>query len=253
MNKLLELAQLIRSAKCCHVFTGAGISTLSGIRDFRGKDGVYSRPWEGYAVEELLSLSFFRKKPELFYAWAREFCYRLEAFDTNIVHRVLAQMQTKGLIADIYTQNIDLLHQKAGSSRVYEIHGSPGSHHCTKCNKSFVYDEIAPLVMASVLPRCDLCAGVIKPDIVLYGESLDGALLEQAFGAMAKADLVLVLGSSLTVQPAASLPLVAYQSGAKVVIVNAQATPLDGIATLRFDDLKAVFSYLESSFCVPES
>ncbi|MFA5624961.1 MAG: NAD-dependent deacylase [Bradymonadales bacterium] len=248
MSKLNELATLIREAKCCHVFTGAGVSTLSGIRDFRGKDGVYAKPWEGHRVEEILSLPFFRKKPELFYAWAKEFCYRLEAFDANIVHRTLAKMQKNSLIADIYTQNIDLLHQKAGSPRVYEIHGSPSSHHCSKCKKIFYYDEIAPKVMRDELPRCDECSAVIKPDIILYGESLDAKMLEQAFNAMADCDLLLVLGSSLTVQPAASMPLVAYQNGAKVVIVNAQPTPIDFVATILLQDLDECFTFLDKEF-----
>ena len=244
-EQLEKLVQMIKNAKRCTVFTGAGVSTMSGIRDFRGKNGVYSQPWQGYSVEEILSLPFFMKDPKIFYAWAKEFCYRLDEFDPNIVHLVLAKMEEKGYIKGVYTQNIDLLHQKAGSKHVWEIHGSPSSHYCLNCRKNFSYEEIAPLVMRDELPKCDKCGGYIKPRIIFYGENLDTTLLEQAFEDMERSDLTIVLGSSLTVQPAASMPLATFQSGGKVVIVNAQPTPYDMIATLKFNDLREVFEYLD--------
>ena len=154
-------------------------------------------------------------------------------------------MIESGLLRGVYTQNIDLLHQQAGSRHVYELHGSPARHHCLKCRKQFGYAEIAPLVLAGKVPRCG-CGGLVKPDIVFYGENLDEALLNQAFADMEKAELVLVLGSSLTVQPAASLPMAANYGGGKIVIVNAQPTPLDRYAALRYDDLQSVFEELEN-------
>lgn len=240
-----QLYSMIRQARHCTAFTGAGVSTLSGIRDFRGKNGVYLQPWHGMEVEEILSLDCFRRDPGIFYAWAREFVYRLAEFHPSAVHRGLAELEKQGLLGEVITQNIDLLHQQAGSQKVCEIHGSPASHHCRQCRAMYPYAEIAPLVMAGEIPRCRNCGGVIKPDIVFYGENLDESNLNHAFAAMAASDLVLVLGSSLTVQPAASLPLAAYRAGSKIVIVNDQDTPLDDIAALRFRDLRSTFEDLE--------
>ena len=240
-----ELKQLLRESRRTLAFTGAGISTLSGIRDFRGRNGVYLEPWHGRSVEEILSLDCFLAEPSLFYGWAAEFLYRLEEFRPAAVHRALAGLEQAGLLRGIYTQNIDLLHQKAGSRHVYELHGSPARHHCLKCRKLFGYAEIAPSVLAGKVPRCG-CGGLVKPDIVFYGENLDEALLGQAFDDMGKAELVLVLGSSLTVQPAASLPMAANCGGGKIVIVNAQPTPLDRYAALHYDDLQSVFEELET-------
>ncbi len=236
--------ETLKESKDTAVFTGAGASTLSGIRDFRGKDGVYSKPWQGYSVEDILSIPFFRKDPSIFYAWAREFCYCLDRFTPCIVHTVLAKLEEKGMIGGVMTQNIDVLHQAAGSKRVLEVHGSPSNHHCLKCHKSFGYDEIAPIVMRGDVPYCD-CSGVIKPDIIFYGESLDSSTLEACFSWAEHCDLMIVLGSSLTVQPAASIPLAAWQSKAKLCIVNAQPTPLDRMAAFHFDDLKTFSEAIE--------
>ncbi|MBQ9817245.1 MAG: NAD-dependent deacetylase [Proteobacteria bacterium] len=237
--------EALKSSKDTAVFTGAGASTLSGIKDFRGKDGVYSKPWQGYSVEDILSIPFFRKDPSIFYAWAREFCYCLDRFKPCIVHTVLAKLEEKGMIGGVMTQNIDVLHQAAGSKRVLEVHGSPSNHHCLKCRKTFSYDEIAPTVMDGKVPYCD-CGGVIKPDIIFYGESLDADTLDACFDWATRCELMIVLGSSLTVQPAASIPLYAWKSGAKICIVNAQATPLDSTATWHFDDLKTFSEAIEN-------
>ena len=239
-----ELWKLLRESRNTIAFTGAGISTLSGIRDFRGANGVYLQPWHGKQVEEILSLDCFLEDPGLFYRWAQEFIYRLDEFHPAAVHRALAGLEAPGMLHCVYTQNIDLLHQKAGSRKVYELHGSPAHHHCLRCRKEFGYAEIAPRVLAGEVPHCP-CGGVIKPDIVFYGESLDSDLLDQAFRDMEEAELLLVLGSSLTVQPAASLPLATRSGGGRIVIVNAQPTPLDGYATLHYDDLFKVFDDLE--------
>ncbi len=240
------LTQLLRNSRNTLAFTGAGISTLAGIPDFRGAGGVYSRPWEGHRVEEILSLPMFLKHPELFYRWAREFVYRLDDFEPASVHRVLARLEQAGRLRAVCTQNIDLLHQKAGSREVWEVHGSPARHHCLECGALSTYREIAPLVHAGTVPRCRRCGGLIKPDIVFYGENLDEALLDRAFAAFAEAEVVLVLGSSLTVQPAASLPECAARSGAKLVIVNNQPTLLDHAAAMRFSDLGTLFAELDT-------
>ena len=249
MQKDLEqLAVLIRTAKNMTVFTGAGVSTLSGIRDFRGINGVYKEPWHGRDVEDILSLNTFLQEPELFYGWATEFVYCLERFEPSVVHRVLAKLEEKQLLKALYTQNIDLLHTKAGNKKVYEIHGSPALHHCMKCRMEYSYEEISPMVLGGKVPYCDRCGGLVKPDIVFYGESLNEELLDKGFTDFENSDLVFVLGSSLTVQPAASLPMAAKYGGADIVIVNNQPTNLDSSAVLTFNDLKVVFDYLEKVF-----
>lgn len=240
-----QLKELIFSAQKCVVFTGAGVSTLSGIRDFRGKGGFYTSSYQGYQVEELLSLPLFYKNPSLFYTWAKEFIYVLDDFEPSVVHTVLATMEKRGLVEAVFTQNIDLLHQKGGSQALYELHGSAAKHHCLSCNNEATYEEVAPIVMGGEVPLCSKCNGVLKPDIVFYGEQLDQNLLAKAEKMMSEADLVLVLGSSLTVQPVASLPMATVYNGNKLVIVNAQPTPLDSFATLTLTDLKTTFEELE--------
>ena len=245
-----QLAEAIRQAEHALVFTGAGISTLSGIPDFRGAHGVYRQKWHGLEVEEILSLDCFRIHPEYFYEWAQTFVYGLENYKPNIVHTTVAKLEKLGRIDGVYTQNIDILHQKAGSGKLYELHGSPAHHHCLRCGTSADYDEVAPIVQAGSVPHCPKCGAVLKPDIVFYGEMLDEALLEQAFRDFSNADLVLVLGSSLTVQPAASLPLYTLRHGGKIAIVNRGATALDRDAAFRFDDLESVFTELDRLFPV---
>ncbi len=233
-----EVFRWLQQAAFPAAFTGAGVSTLSGIRDFRGKNGVYREPWQGMAVEELLSLPVFEKDPVHFYGWAREFVYRLDRFQPGAVHLLLAELEAAGMMKEVITQNIDLLHQRAGSRNVCEIHGSPARHHCRRCGSVQSYDEVGPVVMAGEIPRCRSCHGVMKPDIVFYGENLDEDRLQHAFDTMAGCDLLLVMGSSLTVQPAASLPAEAARHGARIVIVNDQPTPLDRLAARRFRSLE---------------
>lgn len=242
--KFEKLTRLIENSRHMTVFTGAGVSTLSGIPDFRGKHGVYNDPWQGMEVEDIISMTFFRREPGIFYKWAKDVWYRLEDYEPNIVHTTLALMQEKGLLRSVYTQNIDMLHQKAGSKNVYEVHGSPEFHHCTRCGAKYTYAEIAPLVLRDELPICKKCGGVIKPDIIFYEESLNEDVLNAAWNEFSSSDLCLVLGSSLTVQPAASLPMLARRNGADVVIVNAQSTPQDYSAALLFSDLKQTFEAL---------
>lgn len=244
-KKFKTLVSLIESSSCMTVFTGAGVSTLSGIPDFRGAHGVYTDPWHGMDVEEIISLSFFRREPKIFYQWAKDVWYHLEDYKPNIVHNSIALLEKKGHLKTVYTQNIDMLHQKAGSTDVVEIHGSPEYHYCTKCGKSYTYNEIAPFVRSNVLPVCT-CGGIIKPKIVFYEENLVEKDLDRAFMDFSKTDLCLVLGSSLVVQPAASLPVLALRNNAKVVIVNAQPTTLDKYCTLCFSSLQQTFDSLYS-------
>ena len=242
MGQGADFIALLKKSSNAWVFSGAGISTLSGIPDFRGAGGVYANLWRGRRVEEILSLSCFDREPELFYRWAEGFVYRCEEYEPNIVHRTFARWEEQGLVNGIYTQNIDMLHQRAGSRKVFELHGSPAVHYCRKCGFSEGYSRVAAVVMAGGMPYCPVCGGVLKPRIIFYGENLDGDMLNEAVRNMAGADLVLCCGSSLTVNPAASLPVASLQNGAKLVIVNAQPTPLDKYASIKADDLKAFFT-----------
>ena len=244
MNKSIEsLYEAILESDKVLVFTGAGISTLSGIPDFRGAKGVYRQKWHGLEVEEILSLPCFLQHPEYFYEWAQTFVYGLENYQPNIVHKTIAAWEKADLIYRTYTQNIDILHQHAGSRRLYELHGSPAHHYCLSCRKYYSYNDIAPIVQSGNCPECE-CGGIIKPQIVFYGEQLDQDLLEQAFNDFAAADLAIVLGSSLTVNPAALLPQYTLHGGGKLAIINSQATTLDKYADWKFDDLQKTFEQL---------
>lgn len=238
---------LLKESRKLAVFTGAGVSTLSGIPDFRGSHGVYNSPWQGLSVEEILSIDYFYSHPEIFYKWAEEVWYHLEEYEPNIVHRTLADLEERGYLpSGLFTQNIDFLHQRAGSRRVFELHGSARHSYCTTCNAFYSYEQIAPVVRRGEVPRCTTCGGLIKPDIVFYGESLDASVLKRAEIAFSQADLTLVLGSSLTVYPAASFPKLTSYYGGKVVIVNAQPTDQDKNAELCFSDLDQVFTAIAS-------
>lgn len=242
---ITEAAQAIGGAEHFIALTGAGVSTLSGIPDFRSAgSGVYSKPWHGMSVEEILSIDCFTSRPELFYRWATEFVYRAEDFQPGIVHTGLAALEKNGYLRRLYTQNIDVLHTRAGSRNVGELHGSAARHHCLECGSAYPYAEIAPLVLSGQVPRCRRCGGLIKPDIVFYGEELDDRLWREAETDFSRADLLLVLGSSLTVYPVASLPELTLQAGGKVIIVNAQPTFLDGEAAGKFPDLEKFFTEL---------
>ncbi len=245
-KKFSILKPMILHAKRMTVFTGAGVSTLSGIPDFRSSKGIYSKKWEGLDVEHILSISFFMQHPDVFYTWAKEFWYHLDTYEPNVVHRTLAKLEAKGYLRSLYTQNIDMLHQKAGSKKQYEVHGSAAHHYCTNCHAHYTYEQVAPIVLKDEVPYCTACGSLIKPDIVFYGENLNSHVLGRAYEDFSHTDLCLVLGSSLRVQPAASFPMYATQNGAPLVIVNAQQTTQDGAATLRFVDLEKAFIALES-------
>ncbi|MDD3885585.1 MAG: NAD-dependent protein deacylase [Victivallaceae bacterium] len=242
------LIEAVKRSKYLTALTGAGVSTLSGIPDFRGGNGVYTKPWHGMAVETILSIECFREHPEYFYEWACDFVYCAGNFAPSAVHIALAGLEKQGLLKALYTQNIDILHTKAGSRAVYELHGSAARHHCTRCHAEYAYEKVAPVVLSGRVPHCEDCGGVIKPDIVFYGEALVGAMLNQAELDMARTDLMLVLGTSLTVYPAAALPEQAASYGAKLVIVNAQPTGLDSQSMLHYDDLGETAQALIDAF-----
>ena len=235
MEKQENLKKLIEEADNIVFFGGAGVSTASGIKDFRGKNGLYKEK-KDYPVEYLLSSSCFYQNPDLFFKFYKENMNALE-YEPNVVHKYLSKLEQIGKLKAIVTQNIDGLHQKAGSKNVYEIHGTIYKNHCVKCHK--FYD--AQSVFASDgIPKCE-CGGIIKPDVVLYGEMLPPCYNE-ALLAISKADLLLVAGTSLTVEPAASLVRLCQ---GKLVILNDTKTPYDNLATLVINaKLEDIFANL---------
>lgn len=239
-KSIADLAVLIREASRCVAFTGAGVSTPSGIRDFRGKNGLYLT----VDAERMFDIDLFFLDPSVYYALAKDFVYGLDEKEPSLVHRSLAALEERGYVDAVITQNIDLLHEKAGSKRVIEIHGSPAVHRCPGCGAVRTFAEVAPVARAGSIPVCAGCGRTLKPDITFFGEALPKQALDEAIEEARKADLMLVLGSSLLVHPAAGLPERTLRAGGKIVIVNEQSTPLDGSATLRFADLEETFRML---------
>jgi NAD-dependent deacetylase len=251
------LLKKISAARHCVALTGAGISTLSGIPDFRGREGLYrdsaafreffaeaSAPPE--AAEKMFDIAYFEKDPAFFYRTAGSFIYRADEKEPAVVHRVLAELERRGFLKTVITQNIDSLHQKAGSRRVIEIHGSPRTHYCLRCpGVRMGFAEAAALVKAGELPRCPRCGRVLKPAVTFLGEALPMDARRDAEAAAAAADLMLILGTSLRIFPAADLPRAALRRGGELIIVNDGETPLDTHAVLRFKDLQDVFETLE--------
>ena len=247
-----RLIDAIKNAKCVGCLTGAGISTLCGIPDFRGPQGLYKNP----DAERIFDIDWFDRDPSIYYNGCRELVYGLGRFQPGPVHRALKHLEDLGKLKGIATQNIDMLHQKAGSTNVYEVHGSPIVHHCRNCGAAKSYDEIVemldgalgdrplPSVDTSVgtdhravrIPKCQ-CGGVFKPDITFFGEALPEKAFTAAQELAIKSDVFLVLGTSLSVFPAAGLPRLTLQAGGKVFIVNGQPTSLDDYAVARYDDL----------------
>jgi len=230
MNRLFEA---LKASSCTVAMTGAGISTLCGIPDFRGPQGLYRQP----DAERIFDIDWFDRDPSIYYKGCAELVYGLDRFRPGAVHKALKHLEDLGKLAGIATQNIDMLHQKAGSSNVYEVHGSPIFHHCRQCGDEKSFDEILENVKAKgedeqwtiKVPRCP-CGGVYKPDITFFGEALPEAAFASAQSLAIRSDVFLVLGTSLTVFPAAGLPRLTLQAGGKVFIVNAQPTSLDPYA-----------------------
>ncbi|MCL2213996.1 MAG: NAD-dependent deacetylase [Treponema sp.] len=242
IKDIKELFSLIKESKYCVALTGAGVSTLSGIRDFRGKNGLYNDT----DAEKIFDISYFEKDPSLYYSKAGSFIYNLGEKEASIVHTVLGRFEQRGYLKALITQNIDLLHQKGGSKNMIEIHGSPETHYCLRCAGIRVgYEEAAVVVRMGEMPKCPSCGRVLKPAITFFGESLPADALRRAVTESQQADLMLVLGTSLTVHPAASMPEYTLRNGGRIVIVNNMPTPLDSRAFLHLDDLGTVFEELD--------
>lgn len=228
MDKISQFKKIVEESDNIVFFGGAGVSTESGIPDFRSKDGLYNLKYK-YPPEEIISHSFFMRNPEEFYRFYKDKMLCLSA-EPNACHKALAKLEKEGKLKAVITQNIDGLHQKAGSKEVYELHGSVLRNYCMRCGKSYTAGFIKN---SDGVPRCG-CGGIIKPDVVLYEEALDGGTIEKAVNAISRADVLIIGGTSLAVYPAAGL--IDYYRGDKLIVINLSPTPRDGEADLLIDE-----------------
>ena len=237
MTKLEKLKKWVRESERIVFFGGAGVSTESGIPDFRSVDGLYNQKFD-YPPEKIISRSFFEENPEYFFRFYREKMMPL-GYAPNVTHHVLARWEREGKLRAVVTQNIDGLHQKAGSENVFELHGTLQRNYCLHCGK-----EYGPELIRDTpgIPRCT-CGGIVRPDIVMYQESLDGDTIQGSVAAIMRADLLIVGGTSLSVYPAAGL--IDYYRGNRLVLINRDETPYDKYADLVFhESLGDIFSQL---------
>ena len=237
MDKLETLKRWISESDRIVFFGGAGVSTESGIPDFRSVDGLYNQKFD-YPPETIISHSFYERRPEYFFRFYREKMLPL-GFEPNITHKVLAKGEQQGKLSAVVTQNIDSLHQKAGSKKVYELHGSVLRNYCVRCGKFYPAEFVKD---CEGVPKCS-CGGTVKPDVVLYEEGLDQSTIEKSVRAIWQADLLIVAGTSLTVYPAAGL--INYYQGSRLVLINRDETPYDRHADLVFhESLGSIFAQL---------
>ena len=242
MNKIAQLQVIIDQSSNIVFFGGAGVSTESGIPDFRSQDGLYHMKYK-YPPETIISHSFFVRKPEEFYEFYKDKMLALDA-EPNAAHLKLAQLEAAGKVRAVITQNIDGLHQKAGSREVLELHGSVLRNYCTRCGAFY---DAAYIKNADGIPRCEKCGGTIKPDVVLYEEGLDMGIMNSAVRYISEAEVLIIGGTSLVVYPAAGL--IDYFNrgkGHKLILINKSATARDAGADLVITDpIGAVFDQIQ--------
>ena len=233
-DKIQRFKQLVDESNNIVFFGGAGVSTESGIPDFRSKDGLYNQQYK-YPPETILSHTFFINNTDEFYKFYKAKMNSLK-YQPNITHIKLAELENKGKLKAVITQNIDGLHQKAGSKTVYELHGSVLRNYCMNCHKFYDAEYV---FNSDGIPKCS-CGGIIKPDVVLYKEGLNDDIIDNSIYTIQNADMMIVAGTSLTVQPASSL--INYFKGKNLVLINRDTTPYDYKADLVInDDLGTVF------------
>lgn len=228
MNEIETLHQWMQESERVVFFGGAGVSTESGIPDFRSTDGLYNQQYD-YPPEQILSHTFFMRWPEEFFRLYRDKMLAPSA-KPNKAHRALAKLEEQGKLTAVITQNIDGLHQMAGSKKVLELHGSVHRNYCMRCHKFHSMEEI---LHSEGVPRCS-CGGIIKPDVVLYEEGLDQQILQESVDQIRRADMLIIGGTSLTVYPAAGL--LDYYTGNRLVLINKTATARDGLANLVINE-----------------
>jgi NAD-dependent deacetylase len=236
MKETAELRELVGAAERMVAFTGAGISADSGIPTYRGEGGV----WNKYDPGRYANIDYFMQDPSYYWNFFRDVRYPvLKRARPNPAHLALAELEARGPLRALITQNIDGLHHEAGSRTVLELHGNTRRIVCLACGRGHTLDEVHRQLASRLPPVCAACEGMLKPDVVFFGESLPESVLAQAVERARDCDLFLVVGSSLVVQPAASLPALAAREGARLVIVNKDATPLDSIADLVLHEAAA--------------
>lgn len=223
-----NLKEIINKSKSVVFFGGAGVSTESGIPDFRSKDGLYNQKYK-YPPEEILSHTFFMSNTDEFYKFYKDKMNSLK-YKPNITHIKLAELEKIGKIKAIVTQNIDGLHQKAGSKKVLELHGSVHRNYCMKCGKFYDAEYV---FNSESIPKCS-CGGIIKPDVVLYEENLNEDILDEAIMQISNCDILIVGGTSLTVYPASGL--IRFYKGNKLILINKDKTPYDKLANFVIND-----------------
>lgn len=221
-----SLKEIIQNSKRICFFGGAGVSTESGIPDFRSSAGIYSRDYGGLSPEEILSHTFFIRNPEMFYKFYKEKMIYTDV-KPNGAHYALVKMEQNGILQSVITQNIDGLHQAAGSENVIELHGSVNRNYCVNCGKKY---ELSYVMQADGIPECTVCKGIIRPEVVLYEEPLDDRVVTNAVDSIKTADTLIIGGTSLVVYPAAGL--IRYFRGDNLVIINKSPTQADNAAAL---------------------
>lgn len=229
MSEIETLQKWISESDNIVFFGGAGVSTESGIPDFRSVDGLYNQKYD-YPPETILSHTFYRRMPEEFYRFYRDKMLCTSA-KPNAAHLKLAELEAAGKLKAVVTQNIDGLHQAAGSKEVLELHGSVLRNYCERCNKFF---DVNYIIEGEGVPVCDECGGPVKPDVVLYEEGLDSGIMQRSIMRIAEADVLIIGGTSLAVYPAAGL--IDYYRGNKLVLINKSSTPMDSRANLVIND-----------------
>ncbi|MBV1756685.1 MAG: NAD-dependent protein deacylase [Dethiosulfatibacter sp.] len=231
MNKIGELREIIKESNNIVFFGGAGVSTESNIPDFRSEKGLYNAKSEyGYSPEDMLSIRFFMKHTAVFYDYYRKNILHTEA-EPNDAHLALAKLERIGKLKAVITQNIDGLHQKAGSKEVLELHGTVYRHYCMNCQAAYALTDVEN---SEGIPLCQNCGGTIRPDVVLYGEALDNYVISKAVDYIEKADTLIIGGTSLVVYPAAGL--ITYFKGRNLVLINKDSTPYDRKANLVINE-----------------
>lgn len=225
------LAELIRTRQPCVVLTGAGVSTESGIPDFRSPTGLWAR----FDPLEYGSIEAFRADPRKVWSFYKPRVSMLTEAEPNAAHRALAELEARGLVGAVVTQNIDRLHERGGSRDVLEVHGSIRTATCPGCGARYELEQVLGLLAEADAPACPACGRIVKPDVVFFGELLPAGAIERAYALARGAALLLVVGSTLEVHPIAALPGETLAAGGELAIVNRGRTPYDGRATLRID------------------
>ena len=240
-ENILKLKAMIEASDNIVFFGGAGVSTESGIPDFRSETGIYNTVHKyGCSPEQILSHTFFMRKPEIFYDFYKSTMVYTDA-EPNEAHKALAKLEKLGKLKAVVTQNIDGLHQKAGSEKVYELHGTIMKNYCMKCGQFY---DLSYVMNSEGVPRCEKCGGMVKPDVVLYEEGLDNDTIEESVRAISQAQVLIIGGTSLAVYPAAGL--IDYFRGEALVVINKSSTPRDRNADLLIKEpIGQVFSQIK--------